>query len=72
MKNHNGNIFRSHLELFNGGSWGGIGFILANEAEGFTSFLGKTPIFKAIGGAIMGWESCLNQEIESKESFSCS
>ena len=56
MKNHNGNIFRSHLELFNGGSWGvygGVGFILVYEAEGFTSFLGKIPIFKAIWGAIM-------------------
>ena len=47
MKNHNGNIFRYHFEFFNGGSWGayrmggGVGFILAYEAEGFTSFWGE-------------------------------
>ena len=56
-------IFSSHFELFNGGSWGGgVGFILAYEAEGFTSFLEKRHIFKATGGAIMGgrMEGCLN------------
>ena len=45
-----------------GGVWGGVGFILAYEAEGFTSFLEKRHIFKATGGAIMGgrMEGCLN------------
>ena len=33
---------------------GGVGFILAYEAEGFTSVLEKRHIFKATGGAIMG------------------
>ena len=38
-----------------GGAYGGgVGFILAHEAEGFTSFLEKRHIFKATGGAIMG------------------
>ena len=45
-----------------GGVWGGVGFILAYEAEGFTSVLEKRHIFKATGGAIMGgrMEGCLN------------
>ena len=66
MKNHNGNIFSPHLELFNGGSWGGVWggvrLILAYEAHGFTSILEKRHIFKATGGAIMGgrMEGCLN------------
>ena len=33
---------------------GGVGFILAYEAEGFTLFLEKRHIFKATGGTIMG------------------
>ena len=38
-----------------GGAYGGgVGFILAYEAEGFTSVLEKRHIFKATGGAIMG------------------
>ena len=40
-KNHNGNIFSPHLELFNGGSWGGVHSILTYEARGFTSILEK-------------------------------
>ena len=45
-----------------GGVWGGVGFILAYEAEGFTLVLEKRHIFKATGGAIMGgrMEGCLN------------
>ena len=46
-----------------GGACGrGVGFILAYEAEGFTSVLKKRHIFKATGGAIMGgrMEGCLN------------
>ena len=46
-----------------GGAYGGgVGFILAYEAEGFTSVLEKRHIFKATGGAIMGgrMEGCLN------------
>ena len=34
--------------------WGGVGFILAYEAKGFTSFWERRHIFKATGGAIMG------------------
>ena len=35
-------------------AWGGVGFILVYEAEGFTSYLEKRLIFKAIGVAIIG------------------
>ena len=51
MKNDNRNFFSPDLELFNGGSWGGVWggvrLILAYEAHGFTSILEKRHIFKA-------------------------
>ena len=58
MKNDNRNFFSPDLELFNGGSWGGVWggvrLILAYEAHGFTSILEKRHIFKATWGAFMG------------------
>ena len=58
MNNDNRNIFSPDLELFNGGSWGGVWggvrFILAHEAHGFTPILEKDTFSRLHEGRSWG------------------
>ena len=60
MKNHNENIYSSHLNFSMGGHGcafdrGGVRIILACEPEGFTSFLEKKTHFQGYKRGVQGW-----------------